>query len=149
MDTSIGGSNMKKLIWIVVSVVLILITLTALTYEKKEERTYGEVVERLYKGEEKVTKLLIETDNGTIEVTDTTIINELLYEHSQMKLIETDELPYINYKINAYVDSDIREFYVAVDVKNKIIYTNSMRGSGTLSKVLGTNELIEILKSLE
>lgn len=98
-----------------------------------------------------MTKLLIETDNGTIEVTDTTIINELLYEHSQMKLIETDELPYINYKINAYVDSDIREFYVAVDVKNKIIYTNSMRGSGsgTLSKVLGTNELIEILKSLE
>ena len=100
-----------------------------------------------------MTKLLIETDEETIEVTDTSVINELLYEHSEMKLIETEELPYIDYKINAYVDSDsdARDFYVAVDVKNKIIYTNSMNGSGggTLSKVLGTKELIEILKSLE
>lgn len=142
---------MKKIILIVASLVLVVVALKVLTYEKKEERTYGEVVERLYKGEEKVTKLLIETDEETIEVTDTTVINELLYEHSEMKLIETEELPYIDYKINAYVDSDsdARDFYVAVDVKNKIIYTNSSHGGGTLNKVLDTNELIETLKSLE
>lgn len=141
---------MKKPILIVVIIVLFLIVLAALTYDKKEERTYGNVVEQLYKGTGKVTKLLIETDTKTIEVTDITIINELLYEHSQMNLVETDELPYIDYKINAFIDSsDTREFYVAVDVKNEIIYTNSINGGGTLNKVLGTNELIEILNSLK
>ena len=141
---------MKKIIWIVSSVVLIVIAVTVWTYDKKEERTYGEVVERLYDGKEKVTKLLIETDTETIEVTDTAIINELLYEHSDMELVETTDLPYIDYKINAYVGSaEYRDFYVAVDVKNKIIYTNSTNGGGTLNKVVGTNELSEILKSLE
>lgn len=141
---------MKKIIWIAASVVLIVIAIMVLTYEKPEERTYGEVVERLYDGEEKVTKLLIETDTKTIEVTDMAIINELLYEHSDMELVETTDLPYIDYKINAYVgSSEYKEFYVAVDVKYKIIYTNSTNGGGTLNKVVGTNELIEALKSLE
>ena len=141
---------MKKIIWIAISVVLIVIAIIVVTYEKPEERTYGEVVERLYDGEEKVTKLLIETDTKTIEVTDMAIINELLYEHSDMELVETTDLPYIDYKINAYVgSSEYKEFYVAVDVKYKIIYTNSSNGGGTLNKVVGTNELIETLKSLE
>ena len=141
---------MKKIIWIVSSVVLIVIALTVLTYDKKEGRTYGEVVERLYDGKEQVTKLLIETDTETIEVTDMAIINELLYEHSDMELVETTDLPYIDYKINAYVgSSEYRDFYVAVDVKNKIIYTNSTNGGGTLNKVVSTNELIETLNSLE
>ncbi len=141
---------MKKIIWIAISVVLIVIAIIVVTYEKPEERTYGEVVERLYDGEEKVTKLLIETDTKTIEVTDMAIINELLYEHSDMELVETTDLPYIDYKINAYVgSSEYKEFYVAVDVKYKIIYTNSTNGGGTLNKVVGTNELIETLKSLE
>lgn len=141
---------MKKIIWIAISVVLIVIAIIVVTYEKPEERTYGEVVERLYDGEEKVTKLLIETDTKTIEVTDMAIINELLYEHSDMELVETTDLPYIDYKINAYVgSSEYKEFYVAVDVKYKIIYTNSTNGGGTLNKVVGTNELIEALKSLE
>ena len=141
---------MKKIIWIVSSVVLIVIALTVLTYDKKEGRTYGEVVERLYDGKEQVTKLLIETDTETIEVTDMAIINELLYEHSDMELVETTDLPYIDYKINAYVgSSEYRDFYVAVDIKNKIIYTNSTNGGGTLNKVVSTNELIETLNSLE
>ena len=141
---------MKKIIWIVSSVVLIVIALTVLTYDKKEGRTYGEVVERLYDGKEQVTKLLIETDTETIEVTDMAIINELLYEHSDMELVETTDLPYIDYKINAYVGSSgYRDFYVAVDIKNKIIYTNSTNGGGTLNKVVSTNELIETLNSLE
>ena len=141
---------MKKIIWIVSSVVLIIIALTVLTYDKKEGRTYGEVVERLYDGKEQVTKLLIETDTETIEVTDMAIINELLYEHSDMELVETTDLPYIDYKINAYVgSSEYRDFYVAVDVINKILYTNSTNGGGTLNKVVSTNELIETLNSLE
>ena len=57
-----------------------------------------------------------------------------------MKLIETDELPYINYKINASIGtSDVKEIYVAVYVKNEIIYTNSINSGSTIGNIyMGT-----------